>query len=77
MAKSNYSYAKRLKEIARQKKQEEKRLRKQQAKAGPSADEGLRAAGGEQQEVNGQEPAGMESGTAGEERHDEKGPEAQ
>lgn len=29
MARSNYSYAKRLKEIARQKKQEEKRQRKQ------------------------------------------------
>ncbi len=29
MARSNYSYAKRLKEIARQKKQEEKRLKKQ------------------------------------------------
>lgn len=64
MARSNYSYAKRLKEINRQKKQEEKRLRKQ-AKA-----EG-------RQEDQAQQPVGLETGTASVEPDDEKGPEAQ
>lgn len=75
MARSNYSYAKRLKEIARQKKQEEKRLRKQ-AKSGPAPDEGLRPAGGEQ-EGGAPEAAGTEAES---ERGEEKapaGPEAQ
>lgn len=75
MARSNYSYAKRLKEIARQKKQEEKRLKKQ-AKAGPAPDEGLRPAGGGQ-EGQEQEPAGAETAVAVEERTDNEGPEAQ
>lgn len=64
MSRSNYSYAKRLKEIARQKKQEEKRLKKQ-AKA-----EG-------RQDGESQEPAEAEAGTFEEGRTKQNEPEAQ
>ncbi len=40
MARSNYSHAKRLKEIARQKRQEEKRLRRQARAAAGQREEG-------------------------------------
>jgi len=39
MAKPNYSYEKRQKELARQKKQEEKRLRKLEKRNAPADDE--------------------------------------
>ncbi len=75
MARSNYSYAKRLKEIARQKKQEEKRLRKQ-AKAGTAPDEGPRPAGGEQ-EGEAQEPAKASTDVSEESRTGLNEPKAQ
>lgn len=61
MARSNYSYAKRLKEIARQKKQEEKRLKKKaksegrlEGEAQEMPDEGAGMSGGER--TDGKEP---------------------
>ncbi|HWY25397.1 MAG TPA: hypothetical protein VNX47_10790 [Nevskia sp.] len=39
MAKPNYQFDKRQRELAKQKKQNEKQLKKQAAKAGPAADD--------------------------------------
>lgn len=61
MARSNYSYAKRLKEIARQKKQEEKRQRKLSKTEPVAAAEGESQAAGEQNHT-GSMPEGAKSG---------------
>lgn len=64
MARTNYSYEKRQKELARQKKQEEKRLRKLEKRTGGGDASGIEAVDAESIEVSADGEGGDAAGTA-------------